>query len=68
MANEEGDRFEVTGIGAPAVGEAAAAAGIPLHELTTVSSSLEEVYLSMTADEVEYRSAPSITEPEGAPV
>jgi ABC-2 type transport system ATP-binding protein len=54
---EAGERFDVTGIDAPAVGELAAAAGIALHELTTVGSSLEEVYMTMTADDVEYRSA-----------
>lgn len=65
VADHEGDRFDVTGIAAPAVGDAAAAAGIPLHELTTVGSSLEEVYMSMTADEVEYRSAAPVQENEG---
>jgi ABC-2 type transport system ATP-binding protein len=50
-------RFDVTGLTAPQIGDAAAAAGIALHELTTVGSSLEEVYMSMTADDVEYRSA-----------
>jgi ABC-2 type transport system ATP-binding protein len=60
LAEETGDRFAVTGMDAPAVGDAAAAAGIPLHELTTVGSSLEEVYMSMTADEVEYKSAPAV--------
>jgi ABC-2 type transport system ATP-binding protein len=50
---------------ASAVGDAAAQAGIALHELTTVGSSLEEVYLSMTADEVEYRSAAPVAVHEG---
>jgi ABC-2 type transport system ATP-binding protein len=58
---ETGERFDVTGMDAPAVGELAAGAGIALHELTTVGSSLEEVYMSMTADEVEYRSAEPTT-------
>ncbi len=57
-APDSGDRFDVAGLDAPAIGEAAAAAGIALHELRTVGSSLEEVYMSMTADDVEYRSAP----------
>ena len=64
VAKEEGDRFDVTGIDAPAVGDVAAAAGIALHELTTVGSSLEEVYMSMTADEVEYRSSAPVAETE----
>jgi ABC-2 type transport system ATP-binding protein len=66
IANPAGERFDVSGIDAAAVGDTAAAAGIPLHELTTVGSSLEEVYLSMTEDEVEYRSASSVAEPEGS--
>jgi ABC-2 type transport system ATP-binding protein len=61
------DRFDVTGIDAPTVGEAAAGAGIALHELTTVGSSLEEVYMSMTADEVEYRSTAPVVETERSP-
>ncbi|GAA2754484.1 ABC transporter ATP-binding protein [Amnibacterium kyonggiense] len=62
----EGSRFDVTGMDAAAVGDAAAAAGIALHELTTVGSSLEEVYMSMTADEVEYRSAAPAAVTEGS--
>lgn len=38
------------------IGELAAAHGLPLHELTPVSASLEEAYLALTRDEVEYRS------------
>ncbi len=37
------------------IGEAAATAGVVLHELTPVSSSLEEAYMTLTQDEVEYR-------------
>jgi ABC-2 type transport system ATP-binding protein len=66
VEQEAGDRFDVTEMDAASVGDAAAAAGIPLHELTTVGSSLEEVYMSMTADEVEYRSAASVAENEGS--
>lgn len=46
----------VTGVTAPQIGEAAARAGVVLHELTPVSASLEEAYLELTQDEVEYRS------------
>jgi ABC-2 type transport system ATP-binding protein len=48
--------LEVIGLGAAQIGEAAAQAGIALHELTPVGASLEEAYLSLTHDEVEYRS------------
>ena len=47
---------EISGTDAAAVGELAAAHGIVLHELTPVRSSLEEAYLELTKDAVEYRS------------
>ena len=50
------DRLEVTGSTAAAIGEAAARAGLALHELTPVTGSLEDAYMSLTADEVEYHS------------
>ena len=61
---QTGERFDVVGLDAAAIGDAAVQAGIALHELTTVGSSLEEVYLNMTADDVEYRSGS--TEPQTA--
>jgi len=45
----------VRGLDAAAVGEVAYAAGVPLHELTRVTASLEAAYLALTHDEVEYR-------------
>lgn len=47
----------VIGPTAAQVGETAAALGLPLHELTQQSSSLEEVYMDITKDSVEYQSA-----------
>ena len=52
----ESGLLEVTGSTAAQIGDAAAAARLPLHELTTVGSSLEDAYLQLTADEVEYHS------------
>jgi ABC-2 type transport system ATP-binding protein len=46
----EGDALLVTGTTAAAVGDAAAAAGIPLHELVQESTSLEEIFLQLTAE------------------
>ncbi|GLY93084.1 ATP-binding cassette domain-containing protein [Actinoplanes sp. NBRC 103695] len=46
--------FEVTGMDAGQVGERAAAAGIALHELSPRQASLEEAFMSLTHDEVEY--------------
>lgn len=48
--------IEVTGRTAEQIGDLAARSGIPLHELTPVRASLEDAYLSLTQDEVEYRS------------
>jgi ABC-2 type transport system ATP-binding protein len=45
----------ITGISAAQIGEAAAQAGVVLHELTPVGASLEEAYLELTQDDVEYR-------------
>jgi ABC-2 type transport system ATP-binding protein len=44
----------VTGIPSERIGELAARDGIVLHELTPVSGSLEDAYLALTQDEVEY--------------
>ena len=49
--------LQVTGPPAAFVGETAAANGVVLHELSEVSGSLEEAFMSLTADSVEYHSA-----------
>ena len=48
--------FEVTGISAADIGDRAAAAGIALHELSLQKPSLEEAFMALTKDSVEYRS------------
>jgi ABC-2 type transport system ATP-binding protein len=45
----------VTGIEASAIGDLAAAEGIALHELSPQEASLEEAYMELTHDSVEYR-------------
>jgi ABC-2 type transport system ATP-binding protein len=52
---EEPGLLTVLGLEAPQIGDAAARAGIPLHELTPIGASLEEAYLALTHDDVEYR-------------
>ncbi|WP_449063491.1 ATP-binding cassette domain-containing protein [Planomonospora algeriensis] len=52
-----GDHLRVTGLGAEAVGEAAAGAGLTLHELTPVSPSLEAAYMELTQESTEYAGA-----------
>jgi ABC-2 type transport system ATP-binding protein len=51
----ESQLVEVDGLSAAQIGEAAAQFGIVLHELSPVNASLEEAYLALTQDEVEYR-------------
>src|SRR3954469_3460121 len=55
VVTEDDGTLQVLGLDAAAVGEVAYAAGVPLHELTRVTASLEAAYLALTHDEVEYR-------------
>jgi len=47
--------LSVTGLDAPSIAGIAAEHGIAVHELATRAASLEEAYMEMTADSVEYR-------------
>jgi ABC-2 type transport system ATP-binding protein len=49
------DAVRVRGLGVAQVGDLAFEAGVRLHELSRVTVSLEEAYLALTRDEVEYR-------------
>lgn len=51
---DESGLLTVTGMPASRIGDLAAHWGIALHELAPVEASLEEAYLSLTQDEVEY--------------
>jgi ABC-2 type transport system ATP-binding protein len=66
VARTAPDELEVTGLEAPAVGDLAHAMGVPLHHLAEVEESLEQAYLSLTEDSVDYRG--SIPEPVAEPV
>ncbi|THA63259.1 ATP-binding cassette domain-containing protein [Streptomyces sp. A0642] len=50
----DGDLLTVTGLAAPRIGELALYHRVPLHELTTLGASLEEAFMELTADSVEY--------------
>jgi ABC-2 type transport system ATP-binding protein len=50
----DGAGMVVTGLAAPRIGELAASAGLVLHELTPRLASLEEAFMELTADSVEY--------------
>ena len=53
----EGGGLEVHGLTAEQVGDAAASAGIALHELTPQQASLEEAFMELTRDELEFAAA-----------
>jgi ABC-2 type transport system ATP-binding protein len=57
--------LEIRGLTAKQVGETAAAHGIVLHELTPQRASLEEAFMSLTHDAVEYRSETTPNPAEG---
>jgi ABC-2 type transport system ATP-binding protein len=56
-ASDDGASADVFGLTIEQVGDAAAAAQVTLHELSTQSESLEDAFLSATADAQEYRSS-----------
>lgn len=58
--------LRVTGVDAPTIGEAVAQRGLALHELTLVRSSLEDAFMTLTADSVEYSAGRDHHELEGA--
>ena len=60
VASSESSLFEVEGLSAEQVGEIAAANKIVLYELTPVQASLEEAFMELTRDEVEYKSVESV--------
>ncbi|MEU6015046.1 ABC transporter ATP-binding protein [Streptomyces sp. NPDC047515] len=59
------DELEVRGTDAAHIGRTAAAHAIPLYELTPRTASLEQAFMDLTQESVEYRIA--APEPTGAP-
>ncbi|MFI5100618.1 MAG: ABC transporter ATP-binding protein [Actinomycetes bacterium] len=53
----------VTGLEAPAIGQAAADTGTVLHELTPQRASLEEAFMELTRDSVEFHAETTPTTP-----
>ena len=56
VKSEEANALEVQGLTAQAVGEIAAEHGIVLHELVPVQASLEEAFMELTREDVEFKS------------
>ncbi len=52
--------IDVSGMEAPDIGELAAAHGIALHELTPQKASLEEAFMELTSDSVEYQASRAV--------
>ncbi|MGB2555502.1 ABC transporter ATP-binding protein [Cellulosimicrobium cellulans] len=59
VTSDEPGLLQVEGAEAPGIGELAAASGVVLHELTPETSTLEEAYMRLTVDAVEYRAEPA---------
>jgi ABC-2 type transport system ATP-binding protein len=56
ISSDEPGSLTVEGLTAAAIGESAAAHGIVLHELTAQTASLEQAFMNLTQDEVEFKS------------
>ena len=56
-AGTDADVIEITGMDSAEVGRLAAAHGIVLFELIPVRASLEEAFMELTRDSVEYQAA-----------
>jgi ABC-2 type transport system ATP-binding protein len=54
VSSTEDDVLHVTGLSAAQIGDTARSLGVALHELTPQMASLEEAFMTMTADDVEY--------------
>ncbi|WP_127793621.1 ABC transporter ATP-binding protein [Agromyces sp. LHK192] len=55
VIRSEAGVLEITGLAASVIGDLALANGIAIHELSPQQASLEEAYLALTSDVVEYR-------------
>lgn len=60
------DLFEVGGLPAAQIGDRALAEGIAVHELTPRQASLEEAFMQLTNDAVEFHGVPAAAAPTGA--
>jgi ABC-2 type transport system ATP-binding protein len=63
VTRSDTDLLEIEGVPAAEIGNQAARAGIALHELTPVSASLEEAYMALTQNDVEYRAGATEARP-----
>ena len=59
VTSDAPDVLQIAGLSAEQIGTAAWQAHLPLFELTTVQASLEEAFMQVTQDSVEYRTLPT---------
>ena len=59
------EELRVQGLDAAAIGELVGTSGLYLHELTLVRSSLEDAFMTLTADSVEYSAHDLTATPAG---
>jgi ABC-2 type transport system ATP-binding protein len=64
VTSSERNVLEVEGINSDQIGELAAANGIVLHELVPLQASLEQAFMELTRDDVEYKSLGVEIEPQ----
>ena len=62
VSSDEPTVLEVKGLSAEAIGDTAARRGITLHELTTEKTSLEEAFMELTREQIEFRAATPLGE------
>ena len=63
VSSEQPDVLEVSGLSAVQIGDAARDLGVAVHELTPQRASLEEAFMEMTKDDVEYQAHVGQTAP-----
>jgi ABC-2 type transport system ATP-binding protein len=64
ITSVEPGMLDIEGVPAARVGEVAAEHGLTLHELTTVEASLEQAFMELTRDSVEFHGATATTTSE----
>jgi ABC-2 type transport system ATP-binding protein len=64
VTSSEAQVLDVDGLAAEQIGETAAANGIVLHELTPQQASLEDAFMELTSDDVEFRAGDPAPQPD----
>ena len=68
VVTEADGAIEVRGMSIEQIGDLAFSEGVRLHELTTVRASLEEAFMELTADSVEYHAGVPGAQPAGTTI